>query len=110
MNKTVEDGIREGGVRDPNMPIGYRDLSDNHGGAATIPVIQYFEQVSGLGVGKGVSEPVIENEQMGTGQRVQQLGIGAVGVGQFQRLQQSGSSLIADFAAGLAGSPTKRRG
>ncbi len=87
MNKTVEDGVRERGIWDPNMPLDHRNLSDNHGGAASIAVVQDFEQVSGLGARKGVSEPVIEDEQMDAGQGAQQLGIRAVGAGQFQSLE-----------------------
>ncbi len=71
MNETVEDGVRERGVWNSAVPVDRRDLSDNHGGRATIAVIQDFEQVSGLGAGKGVTEPVIKDEQMDAGQGAQ---------------------------------------
>ncbi len=44
------------------MPLSYRNLGDNHGGAASIAVVQDFEQVSGLRARKGISEPVIKDE------------------------------------------------
>jgi hypothetical protein len=56
MNETVEYGIQDSMVCNSAVPVGRRDLSDNHGGTATIAVIQDFEQLSGLGAGKGVTE------------------------------------------------------
>ena len=38
------------------------------------------------------------------------MGIGAVGVSQFQRLEQAGSALVANFAPDLASGPTKSAG
>jgi hypothetical protein len=107
MNKTVKDGIRNRGVWDPLVPVSHGNLGDNRGGAATVAIIQDFKQVSGLGTREGVSEPVIKDEQLDTGQGAQQLGIGAVGVSQFQRLEQAGSALVANFAPDLTSGPTK---
>ena len=71
------------------MPSCHRDLGNDHGGLATVAVVKDFEQVSGLDGGQGVSEPVIEDKQMGTSQLGQQLRIGAISTGQFEGLQTS---------------------
>ena len=75
MYQAVENGIPERGVGNTAMPIGHRDLGDHHGGTAPIAVVQDFEQVCGLGAGERVAQPVVEDEQRGTGQGAQQLGI-----------------------------------
>ena len=71
MNKTVEDRIRNRGVWDAAVPVGHGNLSDNHGGAAAIAIIQDLKQVSGLGTRKRVAEPVIKDEQLNTSQGAQ---------------------------------------
>ena len=68
MNESVQDGVGEGGVRDPSVPSRHGDLGNDHGSLATVAVVEDFEQVSGLGGGQGVSEPVIQDEQMGASQ------------------------------------------
>ena len=55
--------------------------------AAVGKVIDDFKQVFGLRAGEGVPQPVIQNEQVNMGQGAQQLGIGAVGLGQGEGLQ-----------------------
>jgi hypothetical protein len=107
VDQPVEDGVRQSGVGDAAVPFGHRDLSDDDSGAAAVAVIQDFQQVSGLGAREGVSEPVIADEQRGAGQRPQQLGIGAVGMGQFERLKQARGALVAHVVTGLAGRPAE---
>ena len=92
------------------MPFSHRNLSRDQSGRTAIAVVEYFEQVLGLGTGKRVTQPIVENEQMGAGEGAQQLGIRAIGSGKFERLQQAGSTLVADGKFGFAGSPPKSCG
>jgi hypothetical protein len=49
VDQPVEDGVRQSGIGNAAVPFGHRDLSDDHGGAAAVAVIQDFQQVTGHG-------------------------------------------------------------
>ena len=83
------------------------DLGNDHGGLATVAVVKDFEQVSGLGGGQRVSEPVIEDEQMGTSQLGQQLRIGTISAGQLEGVQQARGALVTHIEFGLTGCPAQ---
>ena len=87
VDEAVEDGIREGGVGNAEMPVSDRDLSGHQGGRAAIAVIEDLKQVPSLGAGQGVAEPVIEDKQPSAGQTAEQFGVGAIGLSQFKLLK-----------------------
>ena len=107
VDEAVKDRIGEGGVGDAGVPVLDRDLGGDQGSAAAVTIVEDLEQVFGLGAGERVAEPVVEDEQVGAGQGPQQLGIGAVSLSEFERLQQAGSAQVAHIEFGLTGSPSQ---
>ena len=81
MNETIQDGITDSGIREPGMPLSHRHLGGDHSGGSTIAIIQDFKQVLRLRTGQGITEPVIEDQELGAGEGVEEFGVGAVGVG-----------------------------
>jgi len=110
VDEAVENGVRKGGIGDAGVPITHRDLGGDQGGGAAVTVVEDLEQVFGLGAGERVAEPVVEDEQVGAGQGTEQLGIGTVGLSEFEasNWSQAVSDLTTvyearpDFAAGVA--------
>ena len=103
MDETIQDCIGKRGIWDAFVPAADRDLGGDEGGGAAIAVIDDFEQVFGLRAGEGVTQPIIQNEQVAAGERAQQLGIRAIGLGEGQGLEQAGSAHIADIEFGFTG-------
>jgi len=64
-----------------------------------ISVLHDFEDIIGLCFGERIAQPVIQDEQRGFGQLVQEPGIGAVGAEEFEFVQQAGERKIADRIA-----------
>jgi len=96
VHETVQNGIGESGIRESGMPIFHRDLSSDQGGTSSVSVIEHLQEITGLVDGKRVAQPVIEDEELGTGQGMQQTGIGTVDVGEGEIVEEAGSTLIAD--------------
>jgi hypothetical protein len=96
VHETVQDGIGESGIRESGMPIFHRDLSSDQGGTSSVSVIEHLQEITGLMDGQRVTQPVIEDEELGTGQGMQQSGIGTVDVREGEVVEEAGSTLVAD--------------
>ena len=96
VHETVQDGIGESGIRESGMPCIHRDLSSDQGGTSSVSVIEHLQEITGLMDGKRVAQPVIEDEELGTGQGMQQSGIGTVDVREGEIVEEAGSTLVAD--------------
>jgi len=78
--QAIEDGVAQGWVRKPIVPVFNRDLSGDQGGTSAIAIIQDLEKISCLRRRKWISEPIIEDEQLHTSEFGQKLWVGAVGM------------------------------
>ena len=63
------------------MPIGDGQLRHHHGGAAAVAVVNDLEQITSLHGTERIAEPVVEDEEIDLGERVEQSWVGAVGMG-----------------------------
>ncbi len=99
VDETIEDGVGQGGVGEAGMPGVDGKLGGDEGGALTVAIVEDFQDVAGLGDGERIAEPVVENEELDAPERVQELGIGAVGVGQGGGVEQATEALVADGEA-----------
>jgi len=96
MNEAIQDGIADGRIRAADMPLVDRHSSGNYGRRSAVAIVQYLQQVLGLGTGQGVAKPVIEDQELGAGEGVEELGIGAIGVGEGDVMEETRSALVAD--------------
>jgi hypothetical protein len=81
VDEAIQNGVSDGWVGEAGMPLCDRHLSNDQGGGSAIAIIHDFEQVLGLAAGEGIAQPVIEDQELHSGERVEEFGIGAVSVG-----------------------------
>jgi hypothetical protein len=113
VNQTIEDGISKRRVRKARVPFGYGHLRGHQRRGSVIAVIQDLEQILRLKPGQRIAEPVIEDQQLDAGQRVEEIGVGAVGMCESRLMQETGGTLEADvevLAAGSVGKSTSQEG
>ena len=96
VNQAIQDGIADGWVREPGMPVNDRHLSGDQGGRPAVAVIQDFEQVLRLGAGEGVAQPVIEDQELSASEGVEEIGVGPVRVGQGELMKEARGAVVAD--------------
>ena len=95
MHQPVEDGIGEGVIADGGIPLVDGELAGYQGGGGLIAVIHEGHEVMALSGVEGVHAPVIEDEQLGLGERVQELVVAAVGLGLGEGEEQAGEAEVA---------------
>lgn len=111
VDQAIQDGVPDGWIGEAGVPLCNRHLSGDHSGRSVKAVIQDFEQVLGLAASEGISEPVIKDQKLGSGKGVEELGVGAVGVGEGDQVEKAGGALVADggvVAAGGVGKSTSQ--
>lgn len=103
VDQPVQDGIPKRRVGDASMPLSHGDLGGDQGGGSSVAIIHDFQEVLGLGAGQWVAQPVVQDQEVDASQGLQELGIGAIDVGQGELLQQAGSALVTHGQVGAAG-------
>lgn len=78
VDESIENGVGECGVTDDGMPVLKRQLAGDERSAPSISVLENFQQVPPLGVGERGEAEIIEYEELGACEFVEQLGIGTV--------------------------------
>jgi len=96
MDEPVEDGISQGGVADSLMPVRDRQLTGNDCGVRIIAVFKYFEKIMPALVIEWLKTPVIDNEELGSGQSGEHSSIAAIRSGNTQFLKESRETKILD--------------
>ena len=69
VDDAVEDGVGEGGNADQVVPSINGDLTGDDERSLVMTVFDDFEQIPGLGGGKGLRPPIVEDEQLDAGER-----------------------------------------
>ena len=68
MDKPVEDGHSQGRVADSLMPVRDKQLTGDDGRADIIAVFKYFQEIMSSLVIEWLKPPVIDDEELGSGQ------------------------------------------
>ena len=97
MNQAIQDRIGDRRIREAGVPLGYGYLSGDQHRGSVITIVQNFEQLLRLRPGQRIAEPIVKDQELDMGKVVEELGVGAVGVGQGDVVQESGSALVADM-------------
>ena len=94
LHHAVQNGVRNGGVAHPGMPMLDRQLAGDDGGFVDSPVINDLQQVrTGLGINTGHT-PIIQQQHIRLGQLNQPLAKRPVSMADTQFLSQAGYSLV----------------
>ena len=99
----VEDGVPEGGVADDIVPVVDGELGGEDGSAAGVAVVKDLEEIVAALACQRSEPPVIEDEEPGLGEPLDELGVGTVGAGEGELVEQSGDAVVARRDAEAAG-------
>jgi hypothetical protein len=94
VDEAVQDGVGEGRVTDPFVPVLAGELACDDRGAGAVAVFEHLEQIVPLGLGGVAQAQVVEDQQLRPAQLAQQLGIGAVRLGQTELVEEAGQTAI----------------
>ena len=110
VDDAVHNRVREGRVSQTIMPICHRDLGREHGGGPAITIFKDFQKVRCLGFRQRIPQPVVDNQELGLGQDLKELGRGTLGSGVSDFLEEFRDLRKADRAAVAAGGLTQGAG
>jgi len=94
MDEPVEDSISQGRVADSLMPVRDRQLTGDDSRADIVAVFKYFEEVMPALVIEWLKPPVIDDEELGSGQSGEDSSIAAIDSGDAQFLKEPGETKI----------------
>ena len=95
VQETVEDGVAEGRVTDEVVPVLDGELAGEDGATASVAVVEDFEEVVAALAGEGSEPPVVEDEEGGPGEPLDEAGIGAVALGEGEFVEETGEAVVA---------------
>lgn len=109
VNDSIEDGVSQGGIFQVLMPQINGNLSDQDAGASLPAVIKDLEEMTNLIGLEGITEPVVDDQERGLGQPVQQLSPGPVDQGAFDFIEQPLAAEVAHREPVFTGASTQGR-
>jgi hypothetical protein len=108
----IEDRVRKRRNADHIVPAVNRYLTGDHDRAGVVTILDNFEKVARLVWGERFRSPVVEDEQLGAGDRAQELTVtpiatrqGQIGEEPRHAVVEDGHVLLAGFLAQGAGEP-----
>ena len=108
VEESVEDGVAEGGIADDVVPVLDGDLAGEQRAAAGVAVVEDLEEVvPSLSRERG-EPPVVEDEEPGPGEPLDDLGIRSVAPGEGEFVEKAGDAVVARGDAGAAGLVAER--
>src|SRR5205823_9255332 len=107
VNQPIEDGVGISRVADEGVPFVDRNLAGEDGRATSVAFLEDFVEVTtGTGVER-FEAPIVEDEELDTGEAAQDAGISAVTAGEREFRKQLGIPLIENRAVVAAGLVTQ---
>ena len=108
MHEPVEDGVVVGGFADRFVPVLDRQLAGDQGGSALVAVFEDFQQIAPLGRGELGQSPIVQNDQIGSGEFSHDLRIASVALSVAEFVEQPGQAVVLDAEAVAAGLVAER--
>lgn len=103
VDEAVQDGIRQGWAADHLVPRLDRHLAGDDGGAAAMAVLEDLEHVLSLCLGEDGQAPVIQDQKVDAGQRLEHASMAAIATSQRQSLEQPRDAVVEHAPAVTAG-------
>ena len=69
VDETVEDCIGERGIPDDGVPVVEGELAGEERSSAAVTILEHLEQIPPLGISERGQAEVIEDEELGAGER-----------------------------------------
>ena len=89
MDQAIQDRVGQRWVADDLMPAVCRKLAGNEGGAQAVSILEDFQKVLALFIGKFGEAPVIKDEQISFSEADKEFSVASVCFGDVQLLEQS---------------------
>lgn len=106
VHQPVENGVGNGRIGDHLVPVLDVHLAGDDRAAASVPIVEDFEQVTALIRRQVGKPPVIEDQQLDTGNALHEPGVPAVAARERQGIEQPWHPMIEHgsiVSAGLVG-------
>ena len=110
VNQAVEDGVGEDWVADGLVPLVDWQLACDDGGAAALPVLENFQEITAFGGGQHRQAPVVQDQDLSALDGFQNAGEPTVASGDCQCLEEPGNAVIHDPAVIAARLVAERTG
>lgn len=110
VDEAIEDRVGQSGVADGFVPVVEGELAGEQGSSSAVAIFEHFEEVAALGVGEGSEAEVIEEEEFGAGEPVEQTRVGAVASRDGQVSEEAGETKVASREALPTGAVTESAG
>jgi hypothetical protein len=113
VDQPIEDRIGERGVSDSLMPVFERQLAGEDGGASVVTVFQHLQEISAVFLTERGQGSIIQDKDIGFGQRAHQCHLAPIDFGDREFLQQAGEAQIEGrqvMPAGLMAQGTRQPG
>lgn len=110
LHDAVQDGVGDGGVTDPCMPVFDRQLAGDDRGLAAGPVVDDLQQLRARHAVDGAHAPVVKHQDVGLGQLQQPFAEGPAAVPDAQFFLQAGHTLVDRRVTTTAGVLRQRAG
>ena len=94
VEQAVEDGVAEGGIADDVVPVLDGDLAGEQRAAAGVAVVEDLEEVVSSLAGERSEAPVVEDEEPGPGEPLDELGIRSVAAGEGEFVEEAGDAVV----------------
>ena len=95
VDEAIEDGVGEGGVSDGFVPVLDGELAGDEGGLAAGPVLDDLKEIAAFDLGEWDQTEVVQDEEPGFLEAVEEARPQAIGAGESQFLKQSSGTEVA---------------
>lgn len=95
VDEAVEDRICEGGVPDGFVPVLDGELTGDEGGLTAGPILDDLEEIAAFDLGERDETEVIEDDELGLLETIQEAWPRAIGAGESEFLKESSGSEVA---------------
>ena len=96
VDQAVEDGVSERRIADHVVPVIDGHLACDDGGSPLIAILNDLQEITALLVAELLGPPIVEDEQVGSGERLEDLGIAAIATREYKSGEQPGQTMIGD--------------
>jgi hypothetical protein len=110
VDKTIEDGVGDGWIADDFVPAIDGQLAGDDDRTGLVSVLDDFEQIAALICFERLGSPIVENEQVETGDRAQHIGVTTVAAGEREGGEETWQAMISDREIVAAGSVAESAG
>lgn len=108
MDEAVEQRIGERWISELGVPYVDGKLTATERGAMAVTVLQDFQQIPSLHLGRRTHQEIIQNQQVEAGKTAQEFGVAAIGASERQFIEQATGSVVADSVALAEGGLSER--